>query len=102
MAISDGRAADDAVLNDFNSAGRVNKVNAAAGGLISFFADDLRNSPGGYIAVAIVLALFLLLLRAKPAPHLGCREPPLLKPRVPFVGHIIGLIRHHSNYFILL
>ncbi|KAK4665407.1 hypothetical protein QC763_0062110 [Podospora pseudopauciseta] len=49
---------------------------------------------------AIILAVFINTLatprRADP------REPPLLKPTIPFIGHIIGLIRHQADYHRIL
>jgi hypothetical protein len=29
-------------------------------------------------------------------------EPPLLKPGIPFIGHLIGLMRHQKHYFEIL
>jgi hypothetical protein len=36
------------------------------------------------------------------SPHVDPREPPILKPTIPFVGHLIGLIRHGSHFLRLL
>ena len=30
------------------------------------------------------------------------QEPPLLKPKVPYIGHIIGIIQHNIAYFDIL
>ncbi|KAI8722714.1 hypothetical protein NCS52_00416000 [Fusarium sp. LHS14.1] len=43
--------------------------------------------------LAGALALSLLL-----TPRLDPREPPVVKPTIPLVGHIIGIIRHQSDY----
>jgi hypothetical protein len=32
-------------------------------------------------------------------PSIDPREPPLKKPEIPIVGHIIGLARGHGGYF---
>jgi hypothetical protein len=29
-------------------------------------------------------------------------EPPVVRSRIPFIGHMIGLLRHHNNYFTTL
>ncbi|KAL2116063.1 hypothetical protein VTJ04DRAFT_10318 [Mycothermus thermophilus] len=36
------------------------------------------------------------------SPRLHPLEPPLLRPRVPLIGHILGLIRHQANYHAIL
>lgn len=49
---------------------------------------------------AVILAIFINTLatpkRADP------REPPLLTPTIPFIGHIIGLIRYQADYHRIL
>ncbi|KAF1966571.1 cytochrome P450 [Bimuria novae-zelandiae CBS 107.79] len=50
------------------------------------------------VAFAIAFLSAALLerwLRAHPDP----REPPVLHPRVPFIGHIIGLLTEGANYY---
>ena len=29
-------------------------------------------------------------------------EPPLLNPRLPLIGHILGLMKHEATYFSIL
>lgn len=43
------------------------------------------------------LALFLLLRYAE--QRSDAREPPLLRPRIPLLGHTIGILTHGSKYF---
>ncbi|KAF6838049.1 prostacyclin synthase [Colletotrichum plurivorum] len=61
-----------------------------------------RQANGYVVAAALLWVLvygFRQLLLAKVDP----REPPVLKPRIPFIGHIVGLLKHqHSYYKILL
>jgi cytochrome P450 len=50
----------------------------------------------GALLVAFVIASVLFrATRTKPDP----REPPVLQPRIPFIGHIIGLLQHGSDYY---
>jgi hypothetical protein len=30
------------------------------------------------------------------------REPPLVRPKIPFIGHLIGLMRHQTTYLQML
>ncbi|KAE9365750.1 cytochrome P450 [Stipitochalara longipes BDJ] len=54
----------------------------------------------GY-APSIVLAVLgvLLIIRQRLAIKLDPQEPPVLKPRIPYIGHIIGLLQYHGAYF---
>ncbi|KAB5518657.1 cytochrome P450 [Coniochaeta sp. 2T2.1] len=51
-----------------------------------------------YIGVITVI-LFLSFLYKFSSPRMDPREPPILKPRIPLVGHIVGLARHGVDYF---
>ncbi|KAK4128071.1 hypothetical protein N657DRAFT_551291, partial [Parathielavia appendiculata] len=53
------------------------------------------------VAVAIAVILAALAFGAL-SPRLDPREPPLVKPGIPLVGHIIGLMRHQAQYHINL
>jgi hypothetical protein len=48
------------------------------------------------IACGVIGAIYLLDFII--APRLDPREPPLLKSKVPLIGHIIGLLWHENNY----
>lgn len=48
------------------------------------------------VILAIVINTLATPKRADP------REPPLLKPTIPFIGYIIGLIRHQADYHRIL
>lgn len=55
----------------------------------------------GYVGFA-ALAVIVFLIRRIITIELGPGEPPLLRPRVPLIGHILGLIKHESDYFSIL
>jgi hypothetical protein len=46
--------------------------------------------------VGVVTLCFFLL--SKLSPPLHPNEPPLLKPRIPFIGHVIGLVFGKIEY----
>ncbi|KAJ1323902.1 cholesterol 7alpha-monooxygenase [Microdochium nivale] len=92
-----------------------NSSEAAAGGLVatavrmlsamgldgSSTSPDEHHRPlmvtvAGASAVAVAVAL---LVNHLTTPRLDPREPPLLKPSVPFVGHVINLARLGVNFF---
>ncbi|KAH8883488.1 cytochrome P450 [Thozetella sp. PMI_491] len=53
-----------------------------------------------YVIGAAVLALCLL-GRYLTLPH-DAREPPLVAPSIPFVGHIYGMLNHGSGYYSMI
>ena len=60
-----------------------------------------KSSWPAFIAFMVVLAS-LLILQFLGAEDVDPEEPPVVRPGIPFVGHMIGLLRHHNNYFTLL
>ncbi|GAB1317100.1 hypothetical protein MFIFM68171_07310 [Madurella fahalii] len=52
--------------------------------------------------VTIITVVIAVFLAHALGPRVEPREPPLLKPRIPFIGHIIGLMRHQANYHTIL
>lgn len=56
------------------------------------------------VALAFLPTAAFLLLRL--VEHLtlrpGPKEPPLVKTSVPFIGHILGLLRYGVSYYIHL
>lgn len=46
------------------------------------------------LAAAVALSLLNRLL----SPRIDPREPPVVKPTIPWIGHIIGVIRHQADY----
>jgi hypothetical protein len=59
---------------------------------------DVSASWGKYVVIFIVTASVLVVNRWV-NPRLDPREPPLLKPTVPLVGHIWNLIYKGQNFF---
>ncbi|KAK3322713.1 cytochrome P450 [Apodospora peruviana] len=51
------------------------------------------------IAITVVLGLFLQFFAL---PRMDPREPPLLKPTIPLIGHIIGMFRYQADYHLIL
>ncbi len=42
--------------------------------------------------------VFLFLIDILLTPRLDLNEPYLLKPKIPLIGHIIGIIGHQTDY----
>ncbi|KAK3291996.1 cytochrome P450 [Chaetomium fimeti] len=56
------------------------------------------------ITGVVTIALYLLgrlLTSLLTLPH-DPREPPLIHPKIPFIGHIIGLLRHGTKYYSMM
>jgi hypothetical protein len=52
------------------------------------------------VLAAFVPALWFLWRKAD--VQLDPREPPIALPKIPFIGHIIGMIRYQLGYFEIL
>lgn len=53
-------------------------------------------APLAIVSIAAAVLVFAWrLLRAQVDPL----EPPPLKPRIPILGHLLGMIRYHTVYF---
>ncbi|CAH0043542.1 unnamed protein product [Clonostachys solani] len=52
-----------------------------------------------FVITAAVIVLVGLLLNYLSSPSTDPREPPLVKPRIPVIGHLVGLIRYQNEYF---
>lgn len=50
------------------------------------------------LAVACLIAYSVFFTKKRGHKH-GLREPPYLHPYIPFIGHLIGLIRKGARYF---
>ncbi|KAL6916366.1 hypothetical protein FSHL1_007814 [Fusarium sambucinum] len=70
---------------------------ASLDGILSFVAEDFKQSPGNYITLLAVLLVSILLHKLS-APSLEAGEPPLLKPTFPIIGHFYGLMKHQNIY----
>lgn len=52
-----------------------------------------------FILVAILFtACYFLLLRFLHLPH-NPKEPPLIPQHIPFIGHLIGMLKSGSGYY---
>lgn len=76
-------------------------VTSESQGFLNFLADDYKQSKAAYLTVLGVL-ISATLLHKLFSPHNDSREPPLLKPRIPVLGHLIGLLRHQGGYIKIL
>ena len=54
-----------------------------------------------YVGLATLVVIFYL-TRKITTINLTRQEPPLLKPRIPLIGHIIGLMKYEATYFTIL
>jgi hypothetical protein len=55
---------------------------------------------GGYTpSIIFATAAVLLVCWSRLSVRVDAREPPILKPTIPYVGHIIGLLTHQTSYF---
>lgn len=52
-----------------------------------------------YLAVLVAVLHFLGKIIT---PKINQHEPPILTPRVPLIGHILGLMKYEANYFSVL
>jgi hypothetical protein len=50
-----------------------------------------------FATLGIVVAVALAYLVVGP-PRIDPKEPPILRPRIPFVGHLVGLISLAHSY----
>ncbi|KAK0635126.1 cytochrome P450 [Bombardia bombarda] len=58
----------------------------------------IASSPFTYLSLALPIIL-ILLLRHISTPTLHPFEPPLIAPRIPFLGHIINLLRQQGAFY---
>lgn len=61
--------------------------------------DVVASTTPATMAVLAALPLALFLLKRVFLPTVSAREPPVLRPTIPFVGHIISLIREKTGLF---
>ncbi|KAF4952726.1 hypothetical protein FSARC_12576 [Fusarium sarcochroum] len=77
-------------------------MSSHSGSLLQGLVADVRsgNYSSATVLTTVVLAgaVALSLLNRLLTPRLDPREPPTVKPKIPWIGHIIGIIRHQSDY----
>lgn len=54
-----------------------------------------------FLAIAILLALLYAFSRYQESQH-DPKEPPFLPQKIPFIGHIIGMIQKKARYYVHL
>ncbi len=70
-------------------------------GIACLVIDTVMASQRGKVSAAILGALLaLILVAAALAPKLDHEEPKILKPRVPLIGHIYGLMVGQTAYLV--
>ncbi|KAF7555723.1 hypothetical protein G7Z17_g1957 [Cylindrodendrum hubeiense] len=74
---------------------------SASQSFLAFVMDDYKQSKTGYLAALCVL-ISAVVLHKLFSPSTDDREPPLLKPSIPVIGHLIGLIKHQGGYIKIL
>ena len=74
------------------------RVTSLAERMISHFSDHL-SSVGKPHIVAAALVVFAMAIATIVTPKLDPREPPLIAPRLPLVGHLLGLMVNRVGYF---
>lgn len=57
-----------------------------------------RTSPA-VLSVVLALPVLFVLLKRLLFPTFDPREPPVLRPRVPFIGHVIALVSERSSWY---
>lgn len=53
----------------------------------------------GTSLIWVGIATVVLLLWRLVSPSLDPREPPLLKPKIPIIGHLVGLVGEQTHFF---
>ena len=49
-------------------------------------------------SIFLAIAVLVFLVQRSLAVRMDRREPPLVKPRIPYIGHIISLVKDPSTY----
>ncbi|KAF4993225.1 hypothetical protein FGRMN_6589 [Fusarium graminum] len=75
---------------------------SSSSSLLQSLVADVRggNSTSSTVLYTVFLAaaVALVLLNRLLTPRIDPREPPVVKPTIPWIGHIIGVIRHQADY----
>ncbi|POR39694.1 Uncharacterized protein TPAR_00118 [Tolypocladium paradoxum] len=77
-----------------------NSANATIreGGLLSAAVAGFQQAPIRY-TVSTLFITFLVYLYRLSIPEVDSKEPPIMLPRIPFIGHLVGLIRNQAEYY---
>lgn len=55
--------------------------------------------PAAYVGLAAAVVVISYLIQRITSMNLSRQEPPLLKPQMPLIGHIVGLMKEEAAYF---
>lgn len=67
-------------------------------GIVATAVTEFQQSPIRY-TVSALLVTFLVYLYRQSIPELDAKEPPLMLPRIPYIGHLVGLIKNQAEYY---
>lgn len=59
---------------------------------------EVQSAPIRYLLPTLLLALFTYYYRTS-IPEVDSKEPQILMPRIPFIGHLVGLITNQAEYY---
>lgn len=76
----------------------MSNATSAEGGLLAAAAAGFQQAPLRY-TVSTLFFTFLFYLYKRSIPEVDGKEPPLMLPRMPFIGHLVGLVRNQSQYY---
>lgn len=68
------------------------------GGVLAAAVAGFQEAPIRY-TVSTLLVTILVYLYRKSIPELDAKEPPVMLPRIPFIGHLVGMIRNQAEYY---
>jgi hypothetical protein len=71
----------------------------------SFLAAKMLSSPNGTVVmpvlVAVVVAVSIMVALSR-IDELDEKEPPLVKPTIPYCGHLLGMLKWQVGYMQML
>ncbi|KAK3315037.1 cytochrome P450 [Apodospora peruviana] len=79
-------------------AGARDNTATMGGGLAALLLENVAGSPNSYLTIFAIPAL-LFFFRWVTTPSMSAREPPLVKPTIPVIGHIIHLLGKEGAFY---
>lgn len=67
--------------------------------LVNQFSSIFSHGYNPYIIIGLIVTAVAFVLWKECSIRLDPREPPLLRPTIPYYGHTIGLLRYHTEYY---
>lgn len=83
------------------AANAVNATASAPDGIVAAALADIQQSPTRYLVSTAVLLLMTYFYK-RSIPEVDAREPKLILPWIPGIGHIIGMMWNQSAYYMFL